>query len=162
MREYHYTVDRDGRIFHDGTEIVDPATLRFFLRAMQRTPDDRCLVVCQNEHNWFRAHDTPFVVQRLRLTVDDGDPRRIPGGGRLTGVELCFAGDYREPLITDSLEAEGGQLFCRIRNGAWRARFGRIALQQIAPFLVDDADGAGLLLAGVRHTIRRYSATAPA
>ena len=37
VREYQYVVDRDGRIFHDGTEIVDPAVLRFFLRAMTRT-----------------------------------------------------------------------------------------------------------------------------
>ena len=36
-REYRYQVDRDGRVFHDGTEIVDPAVLRFFLRAMTRT-----------------------------------------------------------------------------------------------------------------------------
>ena len=38
-RDYRYVVDRDGRIFHDGTEIVDPAVLRFFLRAMTRTDD---------------------------------------------------------------------------------------------------------------------------
>src|SRR3990172_6008751 len=43
MREYRYRVDREGRIFHDGTEIVDAATLRFFLLALQRTPDGRWL-----------------------------------------------------------------------------------------------------------------------
>ena len=37
MREYRYTVDLDGRIFHDGSEIIDPLVLRFFLRAMQQT-----------------------------------------------------------------------------------------------------------------------------
>ena len=68
-REYRYRVDRDGRIFHDGTEVVDPAVLRFFLRAMTRTEDGRCLVLCQGERNWFEAPDTPFVIQRLRLTV---------------------------------------------------------------------------------------------
>jgi hypothetical protein len=67
-RTYHYLVDREGRIFHDGSEIVDPVTLRFFLRAMTRTPDDRWLVVCQGEYNWFEAAPTPFVVQRLHLT----------------------------------------------------------------------------------------------
>jgi len=34
MREYRYRVDREGRIPHDGTEIVDPATLGFFLQAI--------------------------------------------------------------------------------------------------------------------------------
>jgi hypothetical protein len=155
VREYQYTVDRDGRIFHDGTEVVDPATLKFFLRAMQRTSDDRCLVVCQNDHNWFRAEDTPFVIQRLRLTIDSGDPRRNIAGDQLKAVELCFAGDYREPLAVDSLESDSGQLFCRIRNGTWRVRFGRIALQQIAPFLVEDVNGPALVVGGVSHAIHR-------
>jgi hypothetical protein len=145
VREYHYVVDRDGRIFHDGTEIIDPLVLRFFLRAMQSTPDGQHLVVCQKEHNWFQTEDTPFVVQRLRLTFD---------AERMTAVELCFAGDYRELLRPESLETEGGHLWCRVRDGAFRARFGRIALQQIAPFLIEDVAGPALLLDGTRHSIR--------
>jgi hypothetical protein len=145
MREYRYLVDREGRIFHDGTEIVDPPVLRFFLRAMTRTPDERYLVVCQGERNWFETEDTPFVAQRLGLTIDEG---------RLGAVELRFAGDYREPLDPGTLEAEGGRLFCRIRRGVFRARFGRIASQQIAPFLIEEGAGAALLLGDRRHPIR--------
>jgi hypothetical protein len=145
MREYRYLVDREGRIFHDGTEIVDPPVLRFFLRAMTRTPEERYLVVCQGERNWFETEDTPFVAQRLGLTIDEG---------RLGAVELRFAGDYREPLDPGTLEAEGGRLFCRIRRGAVRARFGRVALQQLAPFLIEDGAGPGLLLGGRRYPIR--------
>ena len=48
MREYRYVVDRDGRIFHDGSEIIDPLVLRFFLRAMQRSDDGRYRVLCQH------------------------------------------------------------------------------------------------------------------
>jgi uncharacterized protein len=148
-REYRYQVDRDGRIFHDGTEIVDPAVLRFFLRAMTRTADGRCLVLCQGERNWFEAPDTPFVVQRVRLTVD---------GERLRAVELCFPGDYREPLDPRTLECERDLLFCRVRDGAFRARFGRVAVQQLAPFLVDGGEGGALLLDGVRHPVRTRAA----
>ena len=145
MREYRYQVDREGRVFHDGTEIVDPPTLRFFLRAMRRTPDGRSLVVCQGEHNWFDAHDTPFVVLRLHPVV---------AAGRLDAVDLCFVGDYREPLDPGSLESEAGLLFCRVRRGAFRARFGRVAMQQIAPFLAETEGGLALLLGGARHPIR--------
>jgi hypothetical protein len=145
MREYHYRVDREGRILHDGSEVVDPLVLRFFLRAMRRTPEGRYLVVCQGEHNWFEAEPTPFVVQRLRLEVREG---------RLLAVELGFAGDYREPLDPDTLEVEGGRLGCRVRGGAFRARFGRVALQQLAPFLVDDGGGSALALGGRRHPLR--------
>jgi hypothetical protein len=144
-RDYRYVVDRDGRIFHDGTEIIDPAVLRFFLRAMTRTDDGRCLVLCQGERNWFAAPDTPFVVQRLRLSVADA---------ALQSVELCFQGDYREPLDPGTLETERDLLFCRVRGGMFRARFGRVAVQQIAPFLVDVGEGSALVMGGRRHPVR--------
>jgi hypothetical protein len=148
MRDYRYSVDRDGRIFHDGTEILDPLVLRFFLRAMTRTPEGRYLVVCQGEHNWFDAggtDGTPFVVLRVRAVVE---------AERLAAVELCLAGDYREPLDPASLEVEDGRLYCRVRRGAFRARFGRVAVQQLAPFLTDDGAGPGLTLGGARYPIR--------
>src|SRR3990172_6375799 len=85
MREYRYTVDREGRVFHDGSEIVDPLVLRFFIMAMSRTPEGRYLVVCQGEQNWFDADGTPFVVQRLRPVLRDG---------AVAGLELGFAGGY--------------------------------------------------------------------
>jgi len=142
-REYHYRVDREGRILHDDTEIVDPLVLRFFLRAMTRTHDGRWLVVCQGEHNWFEVATTPFVVRRVRLDVRDG---------ALAGVELVFAGDHREPLDPDTLAVADGALGCRVRRGAFPARFGRIALQQLAPYLADDG-GPVLVLAGARRRI---------
>jgi hypothetical protein len=141
MREYHYRVDREGRIFHDGTEIVDPATLRFFLLALQGTPEGHWLAVCQGERNWFEAYDTPFVVQRLGLAVTNG---------RLHSVELHFAGDYRELLDPATLEHDGARVFCRVRKGAFTARFGRIAMQQIAPWLADDGTGPAITLDGRR------------
>lgn len=151
MREYRYRVDRDGRVFHDESEIVDPLVLRFFLRAMTRAPDGRYLVVCQGEHNWFDCYDTPFVVQRLRLGVERG---------RLIAVELCLAGDHREPLDPASLETENGDLCCRVRRGLFRARFGRVAMQQIAPFLVEAGGAPALYLDGVRHPIRETTPVA--
>ena len=152
VREYRYQVDRDGRIFHDGTEIVDPAVLRFFLRAMTRTDDGRCLVLCQGERNWFEAPDTPFVIQRLRLTV---------ASGLLQEVEVCFPGDYREPLDPATLEQDGERLFCAVRRGAFRARFGRLAMQQLAPYLSDGPDGPALALDGRRHALQRAASATP-
>ncbi len=144
MREYTYRVDGEGRIFHDGSEIVDAATLRFFLLALQRTPDGRWLALCQGERNWFEPEDTPFVVQRLRLGVAEG---------RLRSIDLCLAGDYREPLDPATLEHDGARLFCRVRKGAFTARFGRMAMQQIAPWLSDDGSGPAITLDGRRRPL---------
>lgn len=153
-REYRYRIDREGRIFHDETEIVDPPTLRFFLLAMTRTPEGRYLAVCQGEQNWFEPVDTPFVVQRVRLDVVDG---------RLLRVTLLFAGEHQEVLDPETLESEDGLLHCRVRQGAFRARFGRVALQQIAPFLVEGERGPALELGGRRYAVSpRYRSTASA
>jgi hypothetical protein len=145
MREYRYRVDGDGRVFHDGTEIVDAPTLRFFLLGMRQEPDGRWLVPCQGEQNWFEAADTPFVVQRLRLGV---------AGGRLRGAEVILAGGLAEALDPAGLETEGGHLYARVRRGAFRARFGRVALQQLAPYLDETAGAPALLMADARHVIR--------
>ena len=150
MREYHYRVDGDGRIFHDGSEIVDPATLRFFVLAMQRDAEGRHLVMCQGERNWFDAEDTPLVIQRLRLRVEDG---------ALQGVELGLPGGHWEALDPSSLVTERGHLYAAVRRGQLRARLGRVALQQLAPHLVVAGGGAALVLAGERHSIAE---TAPA
>jgi len=141
MREYRYRVDGEGRIYHDGSEVVDPLTLRFFLRAMTRTPDGRWLAVCQGEHNWFEPENTPFVVQRVRPIMREGT---------LEGLELVLAGDHREPLDPGTLASESGRLCCRVRRGAFPARFGRLALQQLGPYL-QDAGGHPALVLGDRH-----------
>jgi hypothetical protein len=116
MREYRYRVDAEGRVFHDGSEIVDPPTLRFFLLAMTRTPEGRWLAVCQGERNWFEPDETPFVVQRVRPVLRDG---------AVEGLELVLAGEYREPLDPETLDSARGRLRCRVRRGAFPARFGR-------------------------------------
>jgi hypothetical protein len=152
MREYRYRVDREGHIFHDGTEIVDPATLRFFLLALRRTSEGGWVALCQGERNWFESDGTPFVVQRLGLTV---------AGTRLRAVELRLAGDYREPLDPESLQSDGGDLFCRVRMGAFSARFGKIAMQQIAPWLVEGPEGPVLELAERRYLLMPSGATPP-
>lgn len=144
LREYRYAVDADGRVFHDGSEIVDPATLRFFLLGMRREDDGRWLVPCQGEQNWFTAEDTPFVVQRLRLDHD---------GGRLRKIGLVLAGDLQEPLDPRTLDTDGGRLYCRVRRGAFCARFGRLAMQQLAPSLEEQDGRITLLLDGVRRVL---------
>jgi uncharacterized protein len=144
MREYRYRVDAEGRVFHDGSEVVDPLTLRFFLRAMTRTPEGRWLAVCQGEQNWFEPEGTPFVVQRARPVLHEG---------ALDGLELVLAGDHREPLDPTTLESVGGRLYCRVRRGAFPARFGRLALQQLGPHLLDQGGRPSLMLGGRRYPI---------
>ncbi len=120
--------------------------LAFFLRAMEQTPEGEYLVLCQGERNWLTTDDTPFVVQRIRSEHD---------GVGYRAIELCLAGDYREVLEPSTLEARGDQLYCRVRSGQFPARFGRTAIQQLAPFLAEAGEHLELWLAGARYPIRR-------
>ena len=141
MRQYHYRVDRDGRIFHDGTEIVDGITLRFFLRALTKTPEGRWLVTCQGEQNWFEADVTPFVVRRLSTNAD--------------GFDVHLGGDVVERLAPDTLASDGRDLFCLVGRARYPARFGRVALQQLTPYLNDEHGEPRLVLNGRAFPIRR-------
>jgi hypothetical protein len=149
MREYRYTVDRDGRIFHEGSEITDGAVLRSFLLAMQTSADGRYVAMCQGERNDFDASDTPFVVQRLRVAGDG------------TAIELFFAGDYHEPLDPSTLEEEDGRLYCRVRRTAFRARFGRLALLQLGAYMGEGDAGLEVHLGGASYPIQRAPTASP-
>ena len=72
---------------------------------------------------------------------------------------MLMAGDYREPLNPSSLEVDGGPLYCRIRGGAFRARFGRIAMQQLSPYLAEADGGPYLVVGDTRHGIRPVGGT---
>ena len=76
-------------------------------------------------------------------------------------MELHLAGDHHEPLDPESLEAEGTYLYCRVRGGAFRARFGRSAVQQLAPFLAEDNGAPVLLFRGARRPIRQAERARP-
>lgn len=70
-REYFYTVDREGALLHDGTELCDPAFLQGFFRRLCRDPDERhaeypFVSVCAGERNYVRAEETVVVFRRLR------------------------------------------------------------------------------------------------
>lgn len=147
-REYHYRVDQEGRLFHEGSEILDPVVLRFFWRTLRRTEEGRWLSVCQGEWNWVEAEETPFVVQRLRPSLDEA--------GRLVSAELVLPGDYREPLDPASLAVgPGGLLTCAIRSGSYRARLGRRAALQLAPYLVERDGVVSLALGGRLYSVSR-------
>jgi hypothetical protein len=100
--------------------------------------------MCQGERNWFDADGTPFVVQRLRPILHEG---------ALQGLELVLAGDHPESLDPATQESESGRLGCRVRHGGFPARFGRLALQQLGPYLREEDGRPVLVLGGRRYAI---------
>ncbi len=70
-REYFYTIDASGRLWHDGTELTDARFLNFFYKRLGPNetgahPDFPFLSPCGLELNFVRAESWPLVFRRLR------------------------------------------------------------------------------------------------
>ncbi|MBL8018314.1 MAG: DUF4505 family protein [Leptospirales bacterium] len=94
-REYFYTIDRQGRLFHDGTELSDPAFLDFFFARLKSNdtgshPEYPYLSPCGRELNFIKASHTPMVFQKLV----DGKLYYAPGLSVVFDpVQLRYAGN---------------------------------------------------------------------
>ncbi len=68
QREYFYTVNRAGELYHDGTRLTDPTFLSFFFKRIRRNTSDRHTTFryvspCGTELNYLDAVDAPFLFR---------------------------------------------------------------------------------------------------
>src|SRR5205085_2624042 len=109
-RAYHYYMDKDGRIWHEGTEITDPRFALAILKNLQTIPDGM-VAKCQGEKCFLQAEDVPYVVQDLALYKGER--------GDLEQIDLIFTGGYTERLNPESLfVSRENVLYCSVRDGA--------------------------------------------
>lgn len=118
-RIWHYYIDAEGHLWHEGTEFDDPEVLKLFMKNMEAMPDGTYRVFCQGEECRITAEDVPYVVQDLVIT-----PERI---------DLLFPGGYSEPLDPATLfVGKLNVLYCRVRGGKLTARFNRKSYLELA------------------------------
>lgn len=133
MRVWHYSIDSEGRLWHEGTEITDPQVLKFFMRRMEKLPDGSYQVMCQGEKNLITAEDVPYVVQAIKLHPDK--------------VELIFPGEYVEILDPETLSVgKDNILYCKIRNRSFNARFNRKPYLELAQKVEFDSENKAYYL----------------
>jgi len=63
-------IDREGRWYYEGNEIINPMVLRAFCQALMRDDQGRYCIVIEPEVCYVEVEDTPFVVSGVR-----GDPQ---------------------------------------------------------------------------------------
>jgi len=126
-RNYSYFLDKEGRIWHEGTEVTDPRFAMLVHKTMQHT-NNGLLVRCAGENCFLRVEDVPYVVQDVALYKDSD--------GLLKRVDLIFPGGYTEQLDPTTLcVSDSNVLYCRVRNGEFSARFTRKSFFRLAPFI---------------------------
>ncbi|MBL7685764.1 MAG: DUF1285 domain-containing protein [Deltaproteobacteria bacterium] len=124
-REWHYFMDEEGLLYHEGVELEDPELHRFFLKNMTILENGQYYVRCQGEDCYIEAQDVPYVVQSLEETENQ--------------ILLNFMGGYQEPLDLSTLEVgKNNILYCRIQNQTQKARFNRKTYWEITKRIEED------------------------
>lgn len=138
-RKYYYFLDKEGRIWHEGTEITDPRFAYLIHRTMQNI-ENGYLVKCQGEDCYFQAEDAPYVVQDVALHKNER--------GLLRQIDLIFPGGYTEVLDPSTLRvSDENVLYCRVRGGKFDSRFTLKSFFRLTPFIDQDPSGRDYSLA---------------
>jgi hypothetical protein len=146
-RNYYYFLDKEGRIWHQGTEITDPRFVYLVHRGMKKV-DNGYLVKCQGENCYFEVEDAPYVVQDVALHKNQE--------GRLQQIDLIFPGGYTEVLNPSSLRVtKDNVLYTRVRSGEFDARFTLKSFFHLSPYFEQDANGSeySLAVSGKKYII---------
>lgn len=110
---------RDGRWYSDDEPIVNPRIARLFSEHVTRGDDGAWWLVIGDERARIVVDDTPFVVQRVDGSPDEGFTIELNDG-------------TSEPLPADTLRIRGEDvLYCAVKQGEYRARFLRPAQAEL-------------------------------
>ena len=121
-------IDKDGRWFQNGAEIVHPEIYRFFCRTLEKTADGEYIVRFGREICRVEVEDAPFVIQSIDEEGDGTIAVQLNDGTREAfDPEHFWIGHENIP-------------YCRVKDGELHARFSRPAYYQLASHIVSDGD----------------------
>jgi hypothetical protein len=141
-------VDREGRWFHKGAEMIKRDIVRLFYEHIEVDSLGRYVVRLGKESCYLDVEDTPFVIQRVRFE----------NNGDIQNFRIFLSDDTEEVLDPETLfVGEENVLYCTVKQGKFSARFHRPAYYQLAEFVQEEEGGFHLPLNGMKHFIRHKS-----
>lgn len=121
-------LDAAGKWTHEGLDFENPRIIDLFNRSVSRTEGGTWVLEVGRFTYPIEVEDTGFFVERLEW---DGN---LP--------TLVLSSDEREELDPTTLEYRPeGRLYCRVRGGAFRARFKKPAYYELAEHIEDAGAG---------------------
>ncbi|MCU0577613.1 MAG: DUF1285 domain-containing protein [Desulfobacterota bacterium] len=127
-------IDREGRWYYEGNEIVNPMVLRTFCQALRKDGQGRYCIVIEPEICYVEVEDTPFVISGVR-----GDPQ-VGLYVRLNTLETYPLDPSRLSIGKDNV------LYLTLPEGM-KVRFTRPAYYSLA-LMMEEADGFIVLRIG--------------
>ncbi len=133
---------RDGNWYTDDERIDNPRIALLFSRSIKRNPDGGYYLQVAEERAPITVEDTPYVVKTVYQTNG--------------GFDIVTNDEEQEPLDPMSLEVgPDNVLYCRVKGGAFRARFLRTAYYHLSNnFFADEGETFSLVVHGRRYPIR--------
>ncbi len=131
------SIDREGRWFYEGQEIINPGVLQAFHQALESCGDGRYRIVLNQEICYVEVEDTPFIVASLRGDKTQGFTLILNSGQvhALDPATLCIGKD--------------NIMYARLADGM-PVRLSRPAYYLLAMAMEEDQDGKIFLQIG-RH-----------
>ena len=139
-------IDKEGRWFHKGVEMVRREFVRSFYEQMEMDDSGRYIILWGGERCYVDVEDTAFVVK----SVSSPDEK----GGKGTDFRILLSDDTEEELMPDTLYlGERDVLYCKVKEGHFPARFNRAAYYQLAAHVEPGEEGYVLPVNGRKFTI---------
>lgn len=140
-------IDKEGRWFHKGAEMIHRETIRLFYDHMSMDPMGRYIIDWAGERCYVEVEDMAFVVRGVT-------PNGIEGEG-LHGFQLLLSDDTMEDLQPETLSVgKDHVLYCQVK-GRFPARFSRPAYYQLAVHIEEEAGAYYLPFQGMKYWIRQ-------
>lgn len=128
-------IDKEGKWYYEGNEIINSLVLRNFCDSLERDADGRYRIVMVPEICYIEVEDTPFVVSAIR-----GDP--------LTGLFLRLNTMKTYPLEPEKLRIGEENVLYAILPDGMKVRFTRPAYYTLALMMEEDRCGNIVLKTG--------------
>ncbi len=128
MKESPLRIDKDGRWFFREEEITHRKTYLLYSRSLVRDESGRIIVRIGREQCPVEVEDAPLVVRTIEFVPagQDGED----------AIWLILNDETREKLDPQTLRIGAGHVpYCKVRAGAFDARFSRNAYQLLIPYI---------------------------
>jgi uncharacterized protein len=121
-------IDKDGKWYYQGSEIVNPLVQDIFSNALGVDGEGKYRIILENELCYVEVEDTPFIVKTIRGELETGLSILLNTNKmcKLDPENLCFG--------------DGNVMYCILPDGM-KARFSHAAYHMLGLMMEEDSEG---------------------
>jgi uncharacterized protein len=127
MEDCEIKIDKEGIWYYRGAHMFRKDILCIFFESLQIDEDGKYIIVLGDERCYLDVEDTAFVVEAVykKKQVKNNED-----------IYISLTDDLQEKLDLNSLHVgKENVLYCRVKNGKFKARFSRKSYYQLAEFI---------------------------